>query len=226
MLELLFSIISQMFFISSIHSASFAPPLSKEEEEDCLRRLALKDPQARNTLIERNLRLVAHVAKKYENDKDLTEDLISIGTIGLIKAIDSYKGDHQTKLATYAARCIDNEILMHLRQKKKTALDVSLNESIGVDKDGSDILLEDIIPANQKDVEDIVSLNEDLLKLEQHLHVLTKREKEIIFMRYGIHGYHEHTQKQIASLFNISRSYVSRIEKRALVKLYKAFFNE
>ena len=136
MFSMLLQLLTNGFFLSYIKSKSFELPLSAKEEEKYLERFFNGDQDARNILIERNLRLVAHIAKKYENSKDLQEDLISIGTIGLIKAVDSYKQNHKTKLATYASRCIENEILMHLRTNKKTSLDVSLNETIGIDKDG------------------------------------------------------------------------------------------
>ena len=181
---------------------------------------------ARNKLIEHNLRLVAHIAKKYEGGKDLQEDLISIGTIGLIKAVDSYKPNKSTKLGTYAARCIENEILMHLRTNKKTALDVSLNEVLGVDKDGGEMTLLDILPSEQKEIIDQIETSDQILKLYDYFQLLSPREQEILIDRYGLNNHKEKTQKEIAKELNISRSYVSRIEKRALVKLFKAYLND
>ena len=164
MFSTILSLLTNGFFLSYIKSKSFEIPLSAKEEEKYLERFFNGDQEARNILIERNLRLVAHIAKKYENNKDLQEDLISIGTIGLIKAVDSYKQNHKTKLATYASRCIENEILMHLRTNKKTSLDVSLNETIGIDKDGSEIVLGDIIAAKQEEFIDIVDKKDTLNK--------------------------------------------------------------
>ena len=179
-----------------------------------------------NVLIERNLRLVAHIAKKYENNKDLQEDLISIGTIGLIKAVDSYKQNHKTKLATYASRCIENEILMHLRANKKTNLDVSLNETIGIDKDGSEIVLGDTIAIKQDEFIDIIDKKDTLNKLTTYFNILDPREKETLIMHYGLNNTKKYSQKEIAKKLNISRSYVSRLEKRALIKLLKKHMEE
>ena len=168
MFSMLLQLLTNGFFLSYIKSKSFELPLSAKEEEKYLERFFNGDQDARNILIERNLRLVAHIAKKYENSKDLQEDLISIGTIGLIKAVDSYKQNHKTKLATYASRCIENEILMHLRTNKKTSLDVSLNETIGIDKDGSEIVLGDILSSNQEEFIDIVDRNDTIDKFKTY----------------------------------------------------------
>ena len=168
----------------------------------------------------------AHIAKKYENSKDLQEDLISIGTIGLIKAVDSYKQNHKTKLATYASRCIENEILMHLRTNKKTSLDVSLNETIGIDKDGSEIVLGDILSSNQEEFIDIVDRNDTIDKFKTYFNILDDREKDTLIMRYGLNNTKKYTQKEIAKKLNISRSYVSRLEKRALIKLLREYMKE
>ena len=197
-----------------------------KEEEKYLKRFFNGDQDARNVLIERNLRLVAHIAKKYENSKDLQEDLISIGTIGLIKAVDSYKQNHKTKLATYASRCIENEILMHLRTNKKTSLDVSLNETIGIDKDGSEIVLGDILSSNQEEFIDIVDRNDTIDKFKTYFNILDGREKDTLIMRYGLNNTKKYTQKEIAKKLNISRSYVSRLEKRALIKLLREYMKE
>ena len=181
------------------------------------------DITARNKLIEHNLRLVAHIVKKFDNSKYDTDDLISIGTIGLIKGIDSFKKSKATKITTYAARCIENEILMHFRSNKKQASTVSLNDSIGYDKDGNEVSLIEMIKDDSIDFADSIHLKDNILLLKKYFHVLNKREQEILIKRYGLLNEEEHTQKQIAKDLNISRSYVSRIEKRALSKVLKEF---
>jgi RNA polymerase sporulation-specific sigma factor len=226
MFSFFLSLFEQIFFVSFIKTPTFKKPLSKEEEEKYLNLYFNGDKKARDILIEHNLRLVAHIAKKYENDKDLQEDLISIGTIGLIKGIDSYKQDKATKLGTYIAKCIENEILMHLRSNKKRNLDISLNEVLKEDKDGSEITLLEIIPGDNKDMVEDIMTRDRLNVLETHLNVLNSREKEIIIQRYGLYNTKEKTQKEIANELNISRSYVSRIEKRALIKLLKEYLKE
>lgn len=226
MFSMLLQLLTNGFFLSYIKSKSFELPLSAKEEEKYLERFFNGDQDARNVLIERNLRLVAHIAKKYENSKDLQEDLISIGTIGLIKAVDSYKQNHKTKLATYASRCIENEILMHLRTNKKTSLDVSLNETIGIDKDGSEIVLGDILSSNQEEFIDIVDRNDTIDKFKTYFNILDGREKDTLIMRYGLNNTKKYTQKEIAKKLNISRSYVSRLEKRALIKLLREYMKE
>lgn len=226
MFSMLLQLLTNSFFLSYIKSKSFELPLSAKEEEKYLERFFNGDQDARNVLIERNLRLVAHIAKKYENSKDLQEDLISIGTIGLIKAVDSYKQNHKTKLATYASRCIENEILMHLRTNKKTSLDVSLNETIGIDKDGSEIVLGDILSSNQEEFIDIVDRNDTIDKFKTYFNILDGREKDTLIMRYGLNNTKKYTQKEIAKKLNISRSYVSRLEKRALIKLLREYMKE
>ena len=226
MFSMLLQLLTNGFFLSYIKSKSFELPLSAKEEEKYLERFFNGDQDARNVLIERNLRLVAHIAKKYENSKDLQEDLISIGTIGLIKAVDSYKQNHKTKLATYASRCIENEILMHLRANKKTNLDVSLNETIGIDKDGSEIVLGDTIAIKQDEFIDIIDKKDTLNKLTTYFNILDPREKETLIMHYGLNNTKKYSQKEIAKKLNISRSYVSRLEKRALIKLLKKHMEE
>ena len=226
MFSTLLSLLTNGFFLSYIKSKSFEIPLTPKEEAKYLERFFNGDQEARNVLIERNLRLVAHIAKKYENNKDLQEDLISIGTIGLIKAVDSYKQNHKTKLATYASRCIENEILMHLRANKKTNLDVSLNETIGIDKDGSEIVLGDIIAIKQDEFIDIIDKKDTLNKLTTYFNILDPREKETLIMHYGLNNTKKYSQKEIAKKLNISRSYVSRLEKRALIKLLKKHMEE
>ena len=226
MFSTLLSLLTNGFFLSYIKSKSFEIPLTPKEEAKYLERFFNGDQEARNVLIERNLRLVAQIAKKYENNKDLQEDLISIGTIGLIKAVDSYKQNHKTKLATYASRCIENEILMHLRANKKTNLDVSLNETIGIDKDGSEIVLGDTIAIKQDEFIDIIDKKDTLNRLTTYFNILDPREKETLIMHYGLNNTKKYSQKEIAKKLNISRSYVSRLEKRALIKLLKKHMEE
>ena len=204
---------------------TFPKPLTAKEEKECLERCRKGDTSARDELIEKNLRLVAYIVKKYAGIGKDSEDLISIGTIGLIKAIDSFDVDTGIRLATYASRCIDNELLMLLRSEKKQAKEVYLNESIGSDKEGNEISLIDIIETSDEDVTDKVLLKEDLGKLYDYVEtVLSDREKNIIYLRYGIpDGSKEYTQREIADIMGISRSYISRIEKKALNKLKKAY---
>lgn len=199
---------------------SFPKPLTAEEEQSCLRRWAEQgDVDARNTLVEHNLRLVAHIMKKYYTQTDDSEDLISIGTIGLIKGINTYRADKGVRLATYASRCIENEILMHFRSQRKSAGDVSLSEALDVDSDGSGLSVMDIV-ATEEDMADVVGSEEICRSLRGCMaRELTQREVDIITMRYGIGGAKPKTQRETAELCGISRSYVSRIEKRALEKL-------
>ena len=225
MFTAIFAFLQQFLFVSFIKTQAFKPALTKQQEKELLEKYFQGDQNARNKLIEHNLRLVAHIAKKYESAKDLQEDLISIGTIGLIKAVDSYNATKSTKLGTYAAKCIENEILMHLRQHKKTALDVSLNEVLGVDKDGGEMTLLDIIPSKEKDMIDQIQTNDQLQQLQDYFSLLTPREQEILIYRYGLNHHRIYTQKEIARHMNISRSYVSRLEKRALIKLLKAYMH-
>ena len=208
-------------FVSSIQG--FPKPLSKEDEIKWIEKLENGNSEAREVLINHNLRLVAHIVKKYQNQNDDKEDLISIGTIGLIKAIDSYSPDKGTKLATYAARCIDNEILMLFRSSKKSRNDVSLYDPIGFDKEGNEICLIDVVKDNGMSINDVVIQQMDLEKIEKNLDQLTERERDIIVRRFGLGHHQEETQQEIANSYGISRSYVSRIEKRALLKLYREF---
>lgn len=207
---------------------TFQRPLSSEEEASYIQVLKEGEgkavSEAREILIERNLRLVAHIAKKYQNVDEDMEDLISIGTIGLIKAVGSFDVSKGSRLATYAARCIDNELLMLLRSKKKTSREVSLYEPIGTDKEGNEINLLDIIEQEQEEVVDRIELSDNIKKLAQLVEqLLDDREKEIIKMRYGLLTGEEITQREIGQMLGISRSYVSRIEKRALLKLREGF---
>ena len=204
---------------------TFLTPLSTQEENAYLRRMASGDREAKRKLVEHNMRLVAHVAKKYYNSEDDMEDLISIGTIGLLKAVDTYNPGKGSKLATYAARCIDNELLMYFRGKKKRAKDISIYEPIGTDKEGNQIHLFDVLEEETVDVVEQMEHEKDLATLRRLLpSVLSDREYQIISMRYGI-GRNAHiTQREAAQRLGISRSYVSRIEKKALGKLREAFF--
>lgn len=207
---------------------TFQKPLSEEKEAYYIRMYLEgskeESEKAKQILIERNLRLVAHIVKKYQNVEENPEDLISIGTIGLIKAIHTFDGTKGSKLATYAARCIDNELLMMLRARRKTARDVSLYEPIGTDKEGNEISLLDITCAEGTDAFELLSTREDVEKLRKILtNALSSRELEVIKLRYGLAGEHEMTQREIGQLLGISRSYVSRIEKKALRKLRIAF---
>ena len=201
-----------LYYVGYIRSNSFLQPLSKEEEAKYIALLQEKNEDARNKLIEHNLRLVAYIVKKYDIKKEQTEDLISIGTIGLIKAIDSFKVEKGRKLTTYASKCIENEILMYLRSSKNYFQNVSLNDPIATDKDGSEITLIDAISAPiEKSVVESMMLEENIKKLKTYIHVLDARELEIITKRFGLYGQEEQTQREIAKQLHISRSYVSRI---------------
>jgi RNA polymerase sporulation-specific sigma factor len=212
-----------MIFTTSYSLNVFDKPLSASEEEYYIDRLLDGDKDARNKLIEHNLRLVAHIVKKYENKNISSDDLISIGTIGLIKGIDSYNKNKGVKLTTYAAKCAENEILMHFRSNKKYNNNISLNDVIAHDKDGGDITLLDILEEKSETIENKLEYKDNIKNLSKYLNVLNKRELEIIKKRYGLLGEDELTQKEIASLMHISRSYVSRIEKRALIKMLREF---
>ncbi len=209
---------------------TFQKPLTQGEEAECVRLLregtAEQAKQAKNILIERNMRLVAHVAKKYQNADEDMDDLISIGCIGLIKAVDTFD-DRKGRLATYACRCIDNELLMLLRGKRKTSREVSLFEPIGQDKEGNEIHLMDVMEQQQPDILENMELSANIRKLFLLMEeALTPREREILTMRYGLNGRREATQNEIGAEMGISRSYVSRIEKKALQKLRKKFGQE
>lgn len=211
--------------VSYVKNNAFPQPLQEEEETKHLLLMAEGNQRSRNLLIEHNLRLVAHIVKKFDNTGEDLEDLISIGTIGLIKAIESFQTGKGTKLATFAARCIENEILMHLRSLKKTRKDVSLHDPIGTDKEGNEITLIDILGTEADDIVDKVQLKIEKSKIYKNLDILDDREKEVVIGRFGLeHGGDERTQREIAKELGISRSYVSRIEKRALMKLYHEFY--
>ena len=203
---------------------TFPKPLTAREERECLERYQEGDQEARATLIERNMRLVAHVAKKYQNTDYDMEDLLSVGTIGLIKAVNTFHTDRGSRLATYAAKCVENEILMLLRANKKYSKEVSLFEPIGVDKDGETLSLVDVIEMENKEALETIILSQDIKELYDAFdHCLRDTEKKVIGMRYGLYGGKEHTQREIADMLGISRSYVSRIEKKSIEKLRMEF---
>ncbi len=222
-LNLLNIIKDLLFFTGSYSNNVFPDPLSSEEEQHCINEMLKGNKDARNKLIEHNLRLVAHIVKKFDTKDIDTDDLISIGTIGLIKGIDTYNNDKKTKITTYAARCIQNELLMYFRANKHSNTTVSLNDAIGYDKDGNEINLIDVIKDKQKDLFDQLEIKNNVSLLNKYLNLLNKREQEIIIKRYGLFNTKEMTQKKIAKNLKISRSYVSRIEKRALTKMLTEF---
>ena len=212
-----------LLLVSYITNNTFPQPLSEEDEARYLVLLQKGDETARNILTERNLRLVAHIVKKFDSTGEDTDDLISIGTIGLIKAINTYDKGKGTRLATYAARCIENEILMHLRAIKKNRIEVSLYDSIGVDKEGNEITLIDVLGTDAEVVTDLVESAFEQRRLMEKIRHLNSREKNVLELRFGLMNGMRKTQKEIARKLGISRSYVSRIEKRALHKLIKDF---
>ena len=218
------NILKELFFFTGSYSNNLFPdPLSNQEEEECILRMKNGDSEARNKLIEHNLRLVAHIVKKFEHDVNIQDDLISIGTIGLIKGIDTYSNNKNVKLTTYCARCIQNEILMYYRSNNKYNKNISINDSIGYDKDGNEITIVDILKSDKPDFALDLYQKENVKLLSEYVKVLNKREKEIITYRYGLNNNDELTQKEIAKKLHISRSYVSRIEKRALTKMLREF---
>ena len=226
-LESLLALLKSLVIFSSYVSekSSFPKPLSKEKEKEYLDKCALGDEEAKEILVKHNLRLVAHIAKKYSNYGD-NDELISIGSIGLIKAIESFNHEKGTALATYASRCIENEILMTMRTSKKHRSNVSLNEPIGVDKDGNELVIMDMLCDDHSVIEDVENniMMEKLLNITRS--VLTDREFEIVRYRYGLGGYPALTQREVAKKFDISRSYVSRIEKKALEKIKQSVNKE
>ena len=224
----MFNFIKKLFkdffiFSAAYSNNSFPEPLSKEEENKYLKEFWLGSKDARFKLIEHNLRLVAHIVKKYDTKTNDTDDLISIGTIGLIKGIDSFSKEKNTRLTTYAARCIENEILMYFRNNKKRSKDISINEGIGFDKEGNEITILDILKTPTPDFALDLHKENNISDLKKYFNVLNNREKEIIIDRYGLFNHDEITQKEIAKKLGISRSYVSRIEKRALTKILREF---
>lgn len=224
MISFLLSFIKTItLFRTSYSNNVFKEPLSPEDEKKYIELLLKKDKNARDILIEHNLRLVAHITKKYENSKIDNDDLISIGTIGLIKGIDSYSLEKGTKITTYCAKCIENEILMFFRSNKKNNNNISLDEPIGYDKEGNDITILDVLKTPKPDYIEDMYVKDNIKLLKKYLNTLSFREKDIIIKRYGLNNCDEMTQKEIANELNISRSYVSRIEKRAITKILREF---
>ncbi len=220
--ELIISMFSQVLYLSGYicKNNTFPPPLSQEEEQIYIDRLKNGDTDARRILIERNLRLVAHIAKKY-GDENTLDDFISIGTIGLIKGIDTYDFSKNCKLSPYISRCIENEVLMTLRKDKKRSSDISMDDSLGTDKDGNNLTLSDILPADTTDIADMLWAKIEEQKLYKTMkQTLTPTEIKILWHRYGLGNTKRKTQREIAEELGISRSYISRIEKKCLKKLY------
>ena len=203
---------------------SFPQPLTAAEEKYYMQKYTEGDLEAKHILIERNLRLVAHIVKKYQPPPEEMEDLLSIGTIGLMKAVVTFDPDKSARLASYAARCIENEVLMYLRGKKKSSKEVSLYEPIGTDREGNEIQLFDVIEMNEEDVYRRLERKEDVIRLYQQVEsVLSQRERMVLKLRYGLYNEEEYTKREIAAMLGISRSYVSRIEKSAIEKLRNFF---
>lgn len=210
-------------FTGSYSNDCFLEPLSLEEENKCIEKKLTGDLTSRNKLIEHNLRLVAHIVKKYDKDNKMTDDLISIGTIGLIKGVDTFQPNKNVRITTYCARCIENEILMYFRKNNKYNKNISINDSLGYDRDGNSIMIQDVLKMDDVNFCDDIELKDNIKLLYKYLDVLTPREREIINRRYGLDNSNSLTQKKISKRLGISRSYVSRIEKRALTKLYREF---
>ena len=224
LLNILSYLASNLIFFTSAYSNNVFPEqLSKEVEDNLIKKMTAGDKEARNKLIEHNLRLVAHIVKKFETADYDTDDLIGIGTVGLIKGIDTYKENSKVKLSTYIAKCAENEILMYFRGNKKRNQEVSLYDEISYDKEGNKITIMDILKTNDVDYIENIYKNDNIKLLKEYLKVLTPREREIIESRYGINNKEELTQKEIAKKLKISRSYVSRLEKRATTKILREF---
>ena len=211
------------FFTGSYSNNVFPDPLSKEEEEKYVIKAMNGDKDARAKLIEHNLRLVAHIVKKFESNGNDVDDLIGIGTVGLIKGIDTYSPNKNVRLTTYVAKCAENEILMFFRGDKKNSKNVSLNEGISFDKEGNEITILDVLKTPDPDYAEEIQKNDNIALLKKYMNVLTKRERDILEARYGLNNTDEYTQKEISKKLGISRSYVSRIEKRATTKILREF---
>ena len=216
-------LLANTFFMGSYSNEVFPDPLSKEEEEEYIKKMKEGDSEARNQLILHNLRLVAHIVKKFETSGNDVDDLIGIGTVGFIKGIDTYSVEKKVKLTTYAAKCAENEILMYFRSNKKNAKNVSIYDGVSYDKEGNEITVLDVLKTKDPDYLEDIYLKDNILLLRKYLNILSKRERKIINMRYGLEHEEEKTQKEIASALGISRSYVSRIEKRAITKILREF---
>lgn len=211
------------FFTGAYSNNAFPDPLSKEEEEFYIEKMMNGDKAARSKLIEHNLRLVAHIVKKFESSTNDVDDLIGIGTVGLIKGIDSFSPDKNVRLTTYIAKCAENEILMYFRSDKKNSKNVSIYDGISFDKEGNEITILDVIKTDDPDYAEEIYKNDNIKLLRKFIKILTPREKEVLTKRYGLDGNDEITQKEIAKDLSISRSYVSRIEKRAITKILREF---
>jgi RNA polymerase sporulation-specific sigma factor len=213
--------VDEVYYIGG--SEALPPPLNKDEEEILLKKLPTGDKAARSILIERNLRLVVYIARKFENTGINIEDLISIGTIGLIKAVNTFNPEKKIKLATYASRCIENEILMYLRRNNKIRSEVSFDEPLNIDWDGNELLLSDVLGTDEDIITKDLEANVDRKLLTKALHQLTDREKQIMELRFGLTNGEEKTQKDVADMLGISQSYISRLEKRIIKRLRKEF---
>lgn len=218
--------LQNMSFFGSYSNEMFPPPLSSEDEAKYIMLMKDGDKEARGKLIEHNLRLVAHIVKKFDTNTNDIDDLIGIGTVGLIKGIDTYSLDKKVKLTTYAAKCAENEILMYFRSNKKNSKNISIYEGISYDKEGNEITILDILKTKDPDFLEDIYVKDNIELLKKYLKILTPREKKIIDMRYGLNKEEEKTQKEIAKFMGISRSYVSRIEKRAITKILREFIKE
>ena len=223
LLNIINSIIHQTFFIGSYSNDIFPEPLTSEEENKYIKEMKNGDKNARNKLIEHNLRLVAHIVKKFESNTNDIDDLIGIGTVGLIKGIDTYSPSKKVKLTTYAAKCAENEILMYFRANKKNSKNISIYEGISYDKEGNEITILDILKTKDPDYLEDIYIKDNINLLKKYFQILTNREKKVLYMRYGLANQEEKTQKEIARKMKISRSYVSRIEKRAITKILREF---
>lgn len=218
--------LQNMSFFGSYSNEMFPPPLSREDEIKYITLMKNGDKDARNKLIEHNLRLVAHIVKKFDTNNNDIDDLIGIGTVGLIKGIDTYSLDKKVKLTTYAAKCAENEILMYFRSNKKNSKNISIYEGISYDKEGNEITILDVLKTKGPDYLEDLYIKDNITALKKYLNLLTPRERKIIDMRYGLNNQDELTQKEIAKIMKISRSYVSRIEKRAITKMLRAFIKD
>ena len=218
--------LQNMSFFGSYSNEMFPPPLSHEDEIKYITLMKNGDKDARNKLIEHNLRLVAHIVKIFDTNNNDIDDLIGIGTVGLIKGIDTYSLDKKVKLTTYAAKCAENEILMYFRSNKKNSKNISIYEGISYDKEGNEITILDVLKTKDPDYLEELYIKDNITALKKYLNLLTPRERKIIDMRYGLNKQDELTKKEIAKIMKISRSYVSRIEKRAITKILRAFIKD
>ncbi|MGM9881394.1 MAG: RNA polymerase sporulation sigma factor SigK [Bacilli bacterium] len=225
--NLLNFIINNLTFFTGAYSNNVFPdPLSKEEEEECIDKMLKGDKESRAKLIEHNLRLVAHIVKKFESNTNDIDDLIGIGTVGLIKGIDSFSPDKKVRLTTYIAKCAENEILMYFRSDKKNSKNISLYDGISYDKDGNEVTILDVLKTTEPDFAEEIYKNDNIKLLKEYMNVLSPRERSVLSKRYGLNNNDELTQKEIAKELGISRSYVSRIEKRAITKILREFIKK